>query len=242
MTKPKLILVERKSGRDSESYLAPLSRHFEVICVSSGKQALEQSTPDAIVLNALSLHSPGARIARQLKVGMPGVPLVHLLSRSGEESLAESPADAVFCPPFTSRKLISAIKRLLRPVEGEVASDSLLRCGHVTMNLSRRVLVIDGHETALTPKLAALVEAFLRHPGETLDRRWLMKQVWNTDYIEDTRTLDVHVRWFRRVIEPNPNQPCYLKTVRGVGYRLELGSPPPDDEQITEPAFAALEI
>ncbi|PJF27591.1 MAG: hypothetical protein CUN53_03445 [Phototrophicales bacterium] len=238
MTKPNLILVERKSGRDTESYLTPLKRHFEVICVSSGKQALEQSMPDAIVLNALSLHSPGARIARQLKVRMPSVPLIHLLLRSGEES----PADAVFCPPFTSRKLISAIKRLLRPAETVTTPESVLRCGHVTLNLSRRVLIIDGHETALTPKLAALVEAFLRHPGETLDRRWLMKRVWNTDYMEDTRTLDVHVRWFRRVIEPNPNQPCYLKTVRGVGYRLDIDVSPPDDDQVIEPAFAALEL
>jgi DNA-binding response OmpR family regulator len=242
MPKPNLILVERKSGRDSESYLAPLKRHFEVICVSSGKQALEQSIPDAIVLNALSLHSPGVRIARQLKLGMPGVPLIHLLFRSGEESPAESPADAVFCPPFTSRKLISAIKRLLRPVQAETTPDSLLHCGHVTMNLSRRILIIDGHETPLTPKLAALVEAFLRHPGETLDRRWLMERVWNTDYMEDTRTLDVHVRWFRRVIEPNPNQPRYLKTVRGVGYRLEIDSSPPDDEPKLEPVLAALEM
>lgn len=239
MTKPTLILVERKPGRSSESYLAPLKRHFEVTCVNSGKQALEQPTPDAVVLNALSLHSPGIRIARQLKLGMPGVPLVHLLSASGEES----PADAVFCPPFTSRKLISAIKRLIRPAEEVTTSDALLRCGHLTMNLSRRVLVIDGHETPLTPKLAALVEEFLRHPGETLDRRWLMKRVWNTDYMEDTRTLDVHVRWFRRVIEPNPNQPRYLKTVRGVGYRLDIALPPPDDDLVTtEPALAALEM
>ncbi len=238
MTKPKLILVERKPGRDTESYLAPLRRHFDVICVSSGKQALEQAMPDAIVLNALSLHSPGVRIAKQLKVGMPGVPLIHLVSKGGEESAA----DVVFCPPFTSRKLISALKRLLRPMEAEMTPESLLRCGHVMMNLSRRVLVIDGHETALTPKLAALVEAFLRHPGETLDRRWLMKQVWNTDYVEDTRTLDVHVRWFRRVIEPDPNQPRFLKTVRGVGYRLEIDTSPPEKELEIEPALAALDM
>jgi DNA-binding response OmpR family regulator len=238
MTKSTLILVERKPGRSGESYLTPLKRHFEVTCVTSGKQALEQPAPDAIVLNALSLHSPGIRIARQLKLGMPSVPLVHLLSADG----AESPADAVLCPPFTSRKLISAIKRLLRPAEAVTPSDALLRCGHLTMNVSRRVLIIDGHETPLTPKLAALIEEFLRHPGETLDRCWLMKRVWKTDYVEDTRTLDVHVRWFRRIIEPNPNQPRYLKTVRGVGYRLEIALLPDDEPATAEPALAALEM
>ena len=74
----------------------------------------------------------------------------------------------------------------------------------------------------MTPKLVQLVETFFRHPDETLDRKMLMERVWNTSYLGDTRTLDVHVRWIRRAIEANPSKPRYLKTVRGVGYRLEV--------------------
>jgi DNA-binding response OmpR family regulator len=72
------------------------------------------------------------------------------------------------------------------------------------------------------PKQALLVETFFRHPGETLARKTLMEKVWNTDYIGDTRTLDVHIRWLRQAIEKDPGSPRYLLTVRGVGYRLEM--------------------
>lgn len=218
MTKPLIILVERHHGRDHDSYFDSLQRHFVLVPVTSGKQALAHVIPDAVVLNALSLRSPGDRIARQLKTGLPSVPLIHLhpLCKT------DSPADTVLCPPFTARKLISTIKRLLPAPDEIEQADSLLICGMITMNLTRRLLIAQGQETPLTPKLAALIEVFLRHPGETLERRWLMQHVWQTDYVEDTRTLDVHVRWFRRLIEPNPNKPCYLKTVRGVGYRLDL--------------------
>jgi DNA-binding response OmpR family regulator len=114
--------------------------------------------------------------------------------------------------------LINSIERLL-PLAGD---DGILTCGPFSMDVSRRVLVANGQETQLTPKLAVLVEMFLNHPGETLDRKTLMVEVWDTDYLGDTRTLDVHVRWIRQAIEPEPGKPRYLKTIRGVGYRLDI--------------------
>ncbi|MCA9909541.1 MAG: winged helix-turn-helix domain-containing protein, partial [Anaerolineae bacterium] len=99
--------------------------------------------------------------------------------------------------------------------------------------------VFRDQETILTPKLSQLVEIFLRHPGQTLDRKLLMAQVWDTDYLGDTRTLDVHIRWFRRAVEDNPSKPLYLKTVRGIGYRLELpdmdDSAPELEPELTSP-------
>ncbi len=90
------------------------------------------------------------------------------------------------------------------------------------MNRARRLLVVDGQETELTPKQALLIEMFFTNPGVTLDRRTLMEKVWQTDYLGDTRTLDVHVRWVRQMLEDDPSKPQYLQTVRGVGYRLEV--------------------
>jgi DNA-binding response OmpR family regulator len=113
---------------------------------------------------------------------------------------------------------MNCIERLLH----QPTDEEIILCGPLAMNLSRRVLVANGQETQLTPKLALLVELFLRNPGKTLDRRALMEHVWQTDYLGDTRTLDVHIRWFRRAIETDPGNPLYIKTVRGVGYRLEL--------------------
>lgn len=74
----------------------------------------------------------------------------------------------------------------------------------------------------LTPKECALLQAFMNNGGKVLTRKFLMKKVWDTDWMEDTRTLDVHVRWLREKIEDNPSKPVYLRTVRGVGYRFEV--------------------
>jgi DNA-binding response OmpR family regulator len=74
----------------------------------------------------------------------------------------------------------------------------------------------------LTPKQAVLLEVFLRHPGEILTRAFLMKQVWDTEYMGDTRTLDVHIHWVRKAIEVDYKSPVYLRTVRRIGYRFEV--------------------
>jgi DNA-binding response OmpR family regulator len=189
--------------------------------VPSGSQALQKArvnVPNVVVLDAISMQSPGARIAKQLKIGLPVTPLIHLLPKAGE-----SPADLVMVLPFTTRKLLTNIERLL----DEKPDGNTIICGPFIMRPTQRTLIANGQETDLTPKLAVLVEFFLRNPGVTLDRKSLMERVWQTDYLGDTRTLDVHIRWFRRAIEIDPGHPTYLKTVRGVGYRLDVPSSEP---------------
>jgi DNA-binding response OmpR family regulator len=79
----------------------------------------------------------------------------------------------------------------------------------------------DGELLALAPKEFSLLATFMRHSGEVLPRSFLIREIWNTDYLGDTRMLDVHIRWLRQKIEDNPSSPAYLRTVRGVGYRFE---------------------
>ena len=86
----------------------------------------------------------------------------------------------------------------------------------------RAVDVKEKGEQRLTPKLAQLLEEFLRHPNELVSRRQLMQNVWHTDYVGDTRTLDVHVRWVRECIENDPSNPVLLRTIRGKGFILAL--------------------
>ena len=74
----------------------------------------------------------------------------------------------------------------------------------------------------LTPRLCRLLEVFMRNPERVLSRKFLMRKVWETDYLGDTRTLEVHICWLRKKIEEDPHHPCYLRTVRGVGYRFSL--------------------
>lgn len=215
MSRATVLLIERRRAQHT-SFGDALKKRYGVISVPSGNQALaaaDEQLPSVVVLDAISMQSHGDRIGKQIKGGLPAVPLIHLLP-----ARRVSAADVVLALPFTARKLMNCIERLLH----QATDEEMILCGPLSMNLSRRVLIANGQETQLTPKLALLVELFLRNPGKTLERKALMEHVWQTDYLGDTRTLDVHIRWFRRAIEFDPSNPLYLKTVRGVGYRLEL--------------------
>lgn len=216
------VLIVERGHAQRPSYVEALKKRYDVITASSGKQAIEIATlerPRVVILDAISMRTPGERICQQLRDHIVQTPLIHL--HPGEKGTVESCADVVLFQPFTSRKLANAIERLLGEADTP-APNGIVTAGPFTLNAERKVLIYKGQEQTLTPKLVQLVALFLQHPGETLDRKRLMEQVWNTDYMGDTRTLDVHVRWIRRAIEDNPGKPLFLKTVRGIGYRLDL--------------------
>lgn len=232
----RVLLIESSRAKRT-SFADALKKRYEVVSVPSGKQALAaaaQQTPDVVVLDAISMRTKGDRVCESLRKALGGVPIIHL--HPGPASSDAACADAVLYPAFTSRKLVNNIERLL-----QAPGDDVIVCGPFSVHVGRRVLTANGQETTLTPKLALLVETFMRNPGQTLDRRYLMEKVWHTDYLGDTRTLDVHIRWIRRAIEADPSKPQYLKTVRGVGYRLELPEQPPVSATI-EPAVAMLKM
>ena len=102
------------------------------------------------------------------------------------------------------------------------AEGETLKAGPFHMHLKSRILQTPKGEVKLTPKLATMIELFMRHPNQILDRPYLMEKIWQTDYLGDTRTLDVHIRWVREAIESKPSKPVYLRTVRGKGYILDL--------------------
>lgn len=201
----------------ADSYYSALQKRYNVQVASSVKNAhtlLQRGGIALIVLDAISMRTPGERMCQQMKDHFPKIPLIHLYP--GKDS-GNSVAEIVMPPPVTSRKLINNVERLLGKTK-----DELLDCGPFIMNLDRRILTAFGHESELSPKLADLLEFFLRHPNEVLDRKQLMKTVWQTDYLGDTRTLDVHIRWVRQALEGGGKFPRRLKTVRGVGYQLEI--------------------
>lgn len=208
------------------SFAPALSKRYEVFTATSGDQGLmlaKEYAPQIVVLDAVSMRTPGERVCRSLRSNLVNIPIIHI--HPGPKGEAQSEADMLLFPPFTSRKLINCIQRLLQPGDDEIIS-----CGPFSINVARRILIAHGQETQLTPKLALLVEIFLRNPFTTLDRKTLMQKVWHTDYLGDTRTLDVHIRWIRKALEHSSDENRYLKTVRGVGYRLEI-----PDTSITVP-------
>jgi DNA-binding response OmpR family regulator len=103
----------------------------------------------------------------------------------------------------------------------------ILEMGPLRLNLAQRRVKSVDKEARLTPKQTKLLEMFMRNPGKLLTRETLIQDVWHTDYTGDTRTLDVHMSWLRKAIEPDPRQPTFIKTIRGMGYRFD----PPEEAQ-----------
>lgn len=216
MSIARVLLIGRTQVKGA-AFPAALQKRYDLTIASNGKQAqmvAKENNPHVIVLDAVSMRTPGDRICRTLQTAFSHIPIIHL--HPGPKVEASSPADVVIFPPVSSsRKLINAIERLIT-----LSDDKILTCGPFSLNIPRRMLVTPQQETQLTPKVALLMALFMDHPDETLDRKTIMETVWQTDYLGDTRTLDVHIRWIRQAIEDNPGKPSYLKTVRGVGYRF----------------------
>jgi len=224
-TQKTILLIERQS-RQKRTFGADLAQKgYDVVVVPNGSAALREaaaSAPDIIVLNAASLGTSGLRVCHDLRDSLRDVPIVHILPENASlNQKNQSPSNASLIMPFTVRKLINRIERLLPGERAEA-----LEGGPVRLTLGVRVVTCRGKEKRLTPKAAHLLATFLRHPGEVLDRRFLMHEIWDTDYVGDTRTLDVHIRWLRAAIEDDSGRPRHIVTVRGAGYRFE---PNPDE-------------
>lgn len=217
MGRETVLLIGRTGTRD-EHYVDTLKKRYQLLVTGSGKQALDlvkAHQPRVIILDAASMRTPGDRICRQLREKFPTLPIIHI--HNSPEGALNSPADVLFTSPVTSRKLTNSLTRLLKS-----KGDEIIQCGPFAMNVPRRVLIVYGQEKQLTPKLALLVELFLRHPNQVIPRKQLMETIWQTDYLGDTRTLDVHIRWVRQVLENSGEHPRCLNTVRGIGYRLDI--------------------
>ncbi len=117
---------------------------------------------------------------------------------------------------------MARIRAVLRRGQEPEAASSALEAGPVRMDVERHVVTVDGAEQRLPLKEFELLEMFLRNPGRVLTRGQLIDRVWGADYVGDTKTLDVHVKRLRAKIEPEPGEPRYLVTVRGLGYKLDL--------------------
>jgi len=216
----KVLLIEKNTSILSSMRPGLEKKGYIVSAVRSRKKALEQvgaDKPDLIVLDATSPRLDGGRTCQALRQKVGEVPII-LICKEGNDS-GQAEADFRLTAPFTFRKLANRIKRV---VQGSEQGGETLQVGGLILNLDRRSVTRGNKKHQLTPKELRLLEVFMRNPGKVLSRKFLMKNVWETDYVGDTRTLDVHVRWIREKIEEDPSSPVYLRTVRGVGYRFEV--------------------
>ena len=224
----RILLVE-----DEESYRDPLTYQltregYEVIAVGNGLDALEAFDADGADLVLLDLMLPGlsgTEVCRRLR-SRSNVPVIMLTAKDSEIDKVvglEIGADDYVTKPYSSRELLARIKAVLRRgQEPEDLLPSTIEAGPVRMDVERHVVTVDGQQQRLPLKEFELLEMFLRNPGRVLTRGQLIDRVWGSDYVGDTKTLDVHVKRLRAKIEPDPGEPKYLVTVRGLGYKLDL--------------------
>jgi DNA-binding response OmpR family regulator len=215
---PTILLVEGRKPK--KEHLAPIlnDEGYHVVTASTRRGTLakvRETSPAVVVLDTPSLRFDSARLCKTLQdIGFEA-PVLMLLPEGAKIDRSDG-ARAHLRHPFTTKKLTNRIGRLL-----PVPDDKVLQVGDIALNLKQRCVVCGKRESNLTPKQTALLEVFMRHPGEVLTRGLLMKQVWNTDYVGDTRTLEVHIHWLRKAIEDDAGSPVYLRTVRRVGYRFD---------------------
>ncbi|MBN1317361.1 MAG: response regulator transcription factor [Anaerolineales bacterium] len=216
---PHILLIEG-SGSSTQS-LGPelVNKEYRVTITKTGREAIDilsSLNPAIIILDTRFTRTNGARVFKMLRSTATGVPLIYI-SPSTRPTPPSIRAEVSLKPPFTIRKLTNRIERLLPSENGPV-----FQAGPLTLYIDKRTLQKNNRERRLTPKQAQLLEIFMRNPGEIISRRHLMKTVWETDFMDDTRTLDVHIRWVREAIEDNPSRPRILTTVRGKGYLFSV--------------------
>lgn len=215
----RILWVEGKRA-ESPSFVPNLRKKGYVVdMAANGSDALARLAdfdPNLIVVNAASMRTTGKRICKSLQERSNGVPIV-IISDPEKPTPKDSCANVILHLPFTTRKLINRILPLL-PREDEGG----LHVGPIRLYPERNLVFCQDRESKLTPRLTSLLRLFLEHPEEALEREFLFREVWNTEYTVDTRTLDVHISWLRQAIEEDPRKPCYLKTIRGLGYRLDV--------------------
>jgi DNA-binding response OmpR family regulator len=218
--KSKILLIEGKRA-DRPSFVAGLTRKgYQVESVPNGSAALtrlEQGALDLLVVDAASMRTSGKRICQSLHEHT-SAPLILVVEAAQIESVEkENVADIVLAVPFTLQKLVNRIRTLL-PQE----SKDVITTGPIQLDPTQHWVRVGKRHTSLTPRLSLLLRILMEHPGEVVEREALFRQVWETAYTEDTRTLDVHVSWLRRAVEADARKPKYIVTIRGVGYRLDL--------------------
>jgi DNA-binding response OmpR family regulator len=215
-----ILCIEGKYSGSPTFSTALEKKGYKVRRVFTGKGALsdlENHNSHVVVVNAPSMRTTGLRICSSIREKKADLPII-LISEEGINYLKNAIDVNVVLPlPFTIRKLNNRIKPLL-PQE----SENIIKAGPIRMDKERLLVKCRDKEAKLTPKTAELLKILIERKGEVLERNHLFREVWETDFTDDTRTLDVHISWLRQAIEENPRKPKYLKTLRGVGYRLDV--------------------
>jgi two-component system response regulator RegX3 len=230
----RVLLVE-----DEESFVDALSigldrEGFDVSVARDGQEAVNLFGAghfDVVLLDLMLPKVSGLDVCRVIRAASD-VPII-IVSAKGEEVdmvlMLEIGADDYVTKPYRLRELVARIRAVLRrreSIDHDRADEDEIMRGDIRMDVDARRCFIKGEEIKLRKKEFALLRLLLENPGRVLTREVLIDRVWGNDYVGDTKTLDVHIKRLRTLIEDNPKVPAHITTVRGVGYRFELTKAP----------------
>ncbi|MBM7507564.1 MULTISPECIES: response regulator transcription factor [Nocardioides] len=221
-----LVVEDEESYSDALAYMLR-KEGYEVAIAADGNAALvefDRNGADIVLLDLMLPGIPGTEVCRTIRQ-TSSVPVIMVSAKDDEVDKVvglELGADDYVTKPYSPRELVARIRAVLRRGTEPDAAPATLEAGPVRMDVERHVVTVDGNEQRLPLKEFELLEMFLRNPGRVLTRGQLIDRVWGSDYVGDTKTLDVHVKRLRAKLEPDPGEPKYLVTVRGLGYKLDL--------------------
>ena len=221
-----LVVEDEDSFSDALSFM--LRREgYEVVVAHDGNAALDQFDRNGADLVLLDLMLPGisgTEVCRTLRA-KSRVPIIMVTAKDGEVDKVvglELGADDYVTKPFSSRELVARIRAVLRR-GGEVEEllPTVVEAGPVRLDVDRHIVTVHGEHVAMPLKEFDLLEVLVRNTGRVLTRGQLIDRVWGSDYVGDTKTLDVHVKRLRAKIEADPGNPVHIVTVRGLGYKFD---------------------
>jgi len=222
----KILIVE-----DEPNMVAGLRDNFEfegyqVITAPDGVAGLERAlseSPDLVILDVMMPRMSGLDVCKQLKAKKPSIPVIMLTARGQEVDKVvglELGADDYVTKPFSIRELLARVKAVLRRAGTIPKSGEKFAFGEVEVNLRSCQVSRKGKALDFSSKEFELLKYFLNHPGETLTRDRLLEDVWGYDRFPTTRTVDAHIVRLRQKVEPKPEDPRFILTVHGTGYKF----------------------
>jgi len=221
-----LVVEDEVSISDPLTYMLG-KEGYDVALAETGPDALlefERTGADLVLLDLMLPGMSGIEVCRVLRQ-KSAVPVIMLTAKDSEVDKVvglEIGADDYVTKPYSARELLARVKAVLRRgQEAEELLPATLEGGPVRMDVERHTVAVNGQPTSLPLKEFELLEMLLRNTGRVLTRSQLIDRIWGSDYVGDTKTLDVHIKRLRAKIEPDPGDPRFIVTVRGLGYKFE---------------------
>ncbi len=225
----KILIVEDESSFSEALEFLLGKEGFSVITAATGTEALkkfEQGGIDLILLDLMIPEISGTEVCRQIRAKSK-VPIIMLTAKDSEVDKVvglEIGADDYVTKPYSARELVARINAVLRRNGSESTSveSGVIAVQGIRMDIDRHQVSVNGIPVSLPLKEFELLEFLMRNAGRVLTRIQLIDRVWGSDYVGDTKTLDVHIKRIRAKIEVDPANPKIIQTVRGLGYKMEL--------------------